>query len=121
VLLELVWRGRSHWTMFLLGGLCFWIIGSLNRRCAMPLMLQSCLGAMAVTALELCTGLIVNVWLGWNVWDYSSLPFNLMGQICLYFFVLWIPVSAVAAVAEDWLRHRLFSAPMPQIRVFDWG
>jgi len=44
-----------------------------------------------------------------------------MGQICLYFFVLWIPVSAVAAVAEDWLRHRLFSAPMPQIRVFDWG
>ena len=23
VLIELAWRGRSHWTMFVLGGLCF--------------------------------------------------------------------------------------------------
>ena len=29
--LELACRGRTHWTMFILGGLCFVIIGLLNE------------------------------------------------------------------------------------------
>jgi len=120
VLLELLWRGRSHWTMFVLGGLCFQLIGCLNRRQTMPLALQACLGAMIVTALELLTGITVNLLLDWNVWDYSALPANFLGQICLYYFVLWIPISAAAALAGNWLRHRLFGAPMPQIRLFRW-
>ena len=120
VLLELAWRGRSHWTMFLLGGLCFWLIGGMNRHHAMPLLMQACLGAVVVTVLEFGTGMIVNRMLGWNVWDYSALPCNLLGQVCLYFFVLWIPLSAVAAVTEDRLRHWLFSVPLPQQSVFFW-
>ena len=118
VLVELWWRGRSHISMFLLGGLCFWLIGQLNRRTSMSVAVQACVGACLITALELITGLIVNRWLGLNVWDYSDLPMNFLGQICLYYFVLWIPLSAAAVFLEDGLRRLLFGTPLPQYRLF---
>lgn len=117
VLLELIWRGRSHISMFLLGGLCFWLIGRLDRGSAVPLVYQACLGAVTVTALELVTGLVVNRWLGLGVWDYSGLPMNFLGQICLYYFLLWIPLSGIAAVLEDAARWLLFGVPMPRYRL----
>lgn len=117
VLVELLWRGRSHVTMFLLGGLCFWLIGRLDRKGTVPLPAQACLGAAVVTALELLTGLVVNCWLGLDVWDYSTLPLNYRGQVCLYYSLLWIPLSAAAAVLEDGLRRMLFGTPMPAYRL----
>ena len=118
VLVEFLWGGRSHVSMFLLGGLCFWLIGRIDRRWPVPVCAQACLGACIVTALELVTGLIVNRWLGWNVWDYSTLPMNFLGQICLYYFVLWIPLSAAAVILEDGLRRVLFGTPLPVYRLF---
>ena len=75
------------------------------------------MGACVVTGLELLTGLIVNCWLGLDVWDYSTLPANFLGQICLYYFVLWIPLSAAAVFLEDGLRRLLFRRPMPIYRL----
>ena len=49
---------------------------------ACPLWLQALCCAALVTAVELAAGLILNVWLGLGVWDYSNLPGNLLGQIC---------------------------------------
>lgn len=46
-------------------------------------------GALIVTAYEFCVGMIVNVRLGWQVWDYSTLPGNIMGQICPVFTTAW--------------------------------
>ena len=83
VVLELLWRGRSHWTMFILGGVCFVLIGLLNEVIPweMPLVLQGVMGsACIVTPLEFVTGCIVNLWLGWDVWDYSGLPCNLLDK-----------------------------------------
>ena len=117
VLIELWWRGHSHISMFLLGGLCFWIIGRLDRL-ELPVAGQACQGACIVTVLEFLTGLIVNRWLGLHVWDYSSLPLNFMGQVCLYYFVLWIPLSAAAVFLEDLLRRVLFGTPVPAYRLF---
>ncbi len=120
VTLEHLWRGWSHPSMFLLGGLCFLLLGALNEHPAtagVPLLWQSILGAGIVTVLELVTGLIVNVALDLNVWDYSALPFNFMGQICLYFFLLWIPVSTLAILADDAVRHLLFHEPWPHYRL----
>ena len=117
VLVELWWRGRSHISMFLLGGLCFWLIGQLDRHRAIPVALQACQGACVVTGLELVTGLVVNRWLGLDVWDYSGLPMNFLGQICLYYFVLWIPLSAAAVLLEDGLRRILFGTPLPVYRL----
>lgn len=117
VWIELLWRGRSHISMFFLGGLCFWLIGRLDRNHPVPVLVQACLGACLVTGLELAVGLVVNCWLGLGVWDYSGLPCNLLGQICLYYFVLWIPLSAAAVVAEDGVRRLLFRTPIPQYRL----
>ncbi|MBQ9990194.1 MAG: hypothetical protein IJP31_04540 [Lachnospiraceae bacterium] len=116
---ELLWRGRTHWTMFLVGGLCFVIMGLLNEyryTWDMPLVRQSLISAVIITGFEFVTGCIVNLWLGWDIWDYSDLPFNLFGQICLYYFFLWIPLSILGILLDDWLRYlfyRLFHKIFP--------
>ena len=73
ILLEMLWRGFSHWTMFLLGAVCFILIGLVNEvfEWDTPLILQMFCGCVIITALEFVTGCIVNLWLGWNILDYS--------------------------------------------------
>lgn len=107
VLIELLWRSRSHWTMFLLGGFCFICLGLINELLpwTTPFFSQVFLGACIVTVLEFLTGCIVNLWLKWNVWDYSNLPGNICGQICPQYFLLWMPVSAIGIVLDDHLRY----------------
>lgn len=118
VALELLWRGRSHPSMFVLGGLCFLVIGSLNEAWpSLALPFQAILGAVLTTALELVCGSIVNLWLGLGVWDYSMLPMNFRGQICLFFFLLWIPLSGFGVLLDDMLRFWLFHEPIP---VYKW-
>ena len=114
---ELLWRGWSHGSMFLLGGLCFWLIGALNV-CfpRMSVLVQMLVGTVVIVLAELCCGLVVNGWLGLAVWDYSLMPYHFMGQICLPFALLWFPVSGAALLAEDWLRQRLFGDPVPGYR-----
>lgn len=109
--IELVWRGYSHWTMFLLGGLCFVLIGAINEYIPwqMPLWKQAAIGTIIITSLEFLTGCIVNLWLGWNVWDYSNVPGNILGQICLPYMLMWVPVSMLAIVVDDYLRYWLFN------------
>ena len=92
--LEFIWRGRSHGSMFLLGGLCFCVVGRLGKR--LPPAMAQLAGAVVITALELATGLLVNR--GFVVWDYRTVPLNFLGQICLPFSLLWVPVSLAATV-----------------------
>lgn len=115
VLLELLWRGRSHWTMFLLGGFLFVVLGLLNEGLTweMSLVEQAVIGACTVTMAELVAGLILNCWLGLGVWDYSGMPCNLWGQICLPYTLLWAPVSMVAIVLDDYLRWWFFGEETP--------
>lgn len=95
--LELLYRGRSHGSMFLAGGLCFLLIGHLNRvEPRLPLPLRAVVGALIVTMVELGAGMIVNR--NHQVWDYRDQPLNFMGQICPVFTLLWVPLSLFAAV-----------------------
>lgn len=76
--IEILWRGHSHWTMAVVGGICFLVIGGLNNYIPweMPLWKQAGIGALFVTAMELVVGVPLNLMLGLHIWDYSSLPFN---------------------------------------------
>lgn len=95
MILEFLWRGRSHGSMFLLGGLCFLLVGgALGRAQRIPLALRLMLGSGVITALELATGLAVNR--DYGVWDYRQMPYQFQGQICLIYSLLWIPVSLLA-------------------------
>lgn len=110
--LELLWRGRTHGSMFLLGGACFVALGQL-KKLRLPLPILAVAGSILITAGELATGLLVNR--SYAVWDYRSLPMNYQGQICLRFSLLWIPVS-LFAMGLYGLLDRKISGIFPQNR-----
>lgn len=118
--IEYLWRGWSHWTMFLLGGLCFIALGLINEvfNWDTPLISQMAIGCIIITALEFITGCIVNIKLGWEIWDYSGLPFNLLGQISLRSSVAWYFLSAVGIILDDWLRYLFFGEDKPRYKIF---
>lgn len=122
-IIELIGRGHSHWTMFILGGLCFIALDSINEIIpwGMPFILQMLIGSIIITALELITGLIVNVALDWDVWDYSKMPFNFMGQICLTFSVIWFFIAPLGIVLGDFLRWDWFDEEKPRYTFVRWG
>lgn len=114
---EILYRAHTHPSMFITGGLCLVWVGGLNSFFGkvLPLPAQMAVGSMIITAAELFCGLIVNVGFHMDVWDYSDLPFNFMGQICLRFVVIWFFFSLVAIVAEDFIRSRLFGEEKKRI------
>ena len=120
IVLEIMFRGWSHWTMFILGGLCFVSLGMINEVLPweMPLWQQALIGAGIITALEFLTGCVVNLWLGWDVWDYSGMPGNVLGQICPQFILMWVPVSLAGIILDDWLRYWWFSEDKPRYKLF---
>jgi uncharacterized membrane protein len=96
MLLELLWRQRTHWTMGLAGGTCLSILYNLYNRYRSVHFLHKCVtGSLLITVVELFCGLWVNRMQRWNVWDYSALPFNLFGQICLQYSLYWAVLSGV--------------------------
>ncbi|MCM0709084.1 putative ABC transporter permease, partial [Faecalicatena sp. BF-R-105] len=97
----------------------FVLIGGLNEWLPweMPLLLQMLFGAAIVTALELLTGCVVNLWRGWAVWDYSNEWGNLWGQVCPRFSALWFLVSGGVIPLDDWLRWRWYGEERPRYRL----
>lgn len=96
-LLEILFRGYSHWTMALAGGLGAYALAQVARTLPeLPLRWRGWVGAACLTLIELAAGCICNLWLGMAVWDYSHLPCNLWGQICLPFTLLWFLLSLPA-------------------------
>lgn len=118
VFLECIWRGWSHWSMGLLGGICFIAIGLINEYLSWdtPLLLQMIIGGIIITILEFLTGCIVNLWLGWNIWSYANLPYNLLGQISLYSSIGWVGLSLVAIVLDDFIRWKYFGEEKPHYK-----
>ncbi len=106
-LIEVLWRGHTHWTMLILGGFCFYIMAQIGTHLQIPLYLRAVPCAYCVTALEFLTGCVVNLMLGWNVWDYSAQPMNLLGQVCLPYLGYWYLLSMPALLLASWLKGHL--------------
>lgn len=118
-ILEMLFRGWSHWTMFILGGVCFICLGLINEIIPWEMLLwqQVLIGAGIITGLEFATGCMVNLWFGWGVWDYSQMPGNILGQICPQFFLLWLPVSLAGIILDDCLRYWWWQEEQPHYNV----
>ena len=101
--LELLWRGHTHWTMLLCGGVCaeLMYLTAGSRKTMLPRRWTLC--AAEVTTVEYLTGLLVNLRLGWNVWDYSTHPLNVLGQICPEYTLLWFLLS----IPGVWLGRQI--------------
>ena len=118
-LIELLFRGHTHPSMYILGGICFIICGLYNEVLSWetPLVLQMFLGATSITILEFITGVIVNIILKLNVWDYSNMPFNILGQICLLFWFAWFFLSIIAIIVDDYIRYYFFGEEKPRYKI----
>ncbi|MBS5481407.1 MAG: putative ABC transporter permease [Acutalibacteraceae bacterium] len=112
--IEILWRGYTHWSMFIVGGACFQIIGrvqsafrhvSLFRRCV--------LCSAAITAVEFASGCLFNLHMKLNVWDYSKMFGNLYGQVCLLYSVLWGGLSVIAMPLHTYCYRFLERAGKP--------
>ena len=118
-LIELLFRGHTHPSMYILGGICFIICGLYNEVLSWetPLVLQMFLGATSITILEFITGVFVNIILKLNVWDYSNMPFNILGQICLPFWFAWFFLSTIAIIVDDYIRYYFFGEEKPRYKI----
>lgn len=107
VAMETVFRGYSHPSMLIVGGLCGVLVGAINQHPRFynaPVALQATAGALIVLAVEFLAGCVLNLWLGLDVWDYTGQPGNILGQVCPLFGLLWFLIMPLAIWAEDTAR-----------------
>lgn len=107
-LIEILWRGYTHPSMLIVGGICGLLIGLLNEKNKkMNLLQQMLIGMVIVTVLEFVSGIVLNLLLGLNVWDYSNMRFNLLGQVCPQFCIAWFFLSYLVIRIDDFLRKAI--------------
>lgn len=119
-LLECLSRGYSFFSMIIVGGLAGLCTGILNNTIfnwSTPLILQQFISMIIITLLEFSSGMILNIWLGLKVWDYSNQWGNIYGQICPKFMVFWFFVSLIAIFMDDLIRWKLFGEDKPHYRL----
>ena len=106
--LELLWRGDTHWTMPLAGGLCLVLMYLIANFMPQPLWQKWIMSAACTTTVEFTLDTVVNLRLGWHVWDYSTLAMNFMGQICPRFSLYWLLLAIPAVFFCNILRYYVF-------------
>ncbi len=118
--MEILYRGYSHISMLLAGGICFLMIGVIENILgeAASIIGQMLVCGLMITAVELVIGMIVNRQLHLNVWDYSREQYNFKGQICLLNCNLWFLLSGPAIVLHDLLRYLLMGGEIPHYKIF---
>lgn len=117
--IEILWRGYTHPSMIVVGGIGFLLVGGINDWFPRQISIigQGLIGGTIITGLELLSGLFLNVYLGFRIWDYSDLPLNVMGQICVPFWGLWCLLAVAAIVVDDYLRYWLFEEAKPHYKI----
>lgn len=107
-LIELMWRGYTHWSMLCAGGMSFLGLSSIchqMKKCG--IWLKAMAGSALITGIEYAFGVVFNIILKKNVWDYSRMPFNISGQVCILYSFLWMLLSLVAIPFAGFISKRL--------------
>ncbi len=92
--IEVIWRGYTHWSMMIAGGLCFIIFSLVAERFReRSIFFKAAVCALGVTAVEFIFGVLFNLVLRMEVWDYSHMPLNILGQICPLFTLMWAGIA----------------------------
>ena len=108
--LELLYRQRTHFSMFCAGGVVFVLLHRIcNQLQGGCRIITRCLtGSAVITAVELAFGLIFNR--RHTVWDYTEMPFNWKGQVCLPYSAVWallaLPATALAGAMDRALNKQ---------------
>ena len=117
--IELWFRGFSHWSMFVLGGLVFGfcVMQGVQMKWTEGLGIQIIRAVLYAVSLEFTTGIIFNKWLRRNIWDYSDQPFQLWGQICLPFMIIFSGLILIAIILGGILSSAIYKDPKPNFFV----
>ena len=100
--IETIWRGHTHWSMMIAGGLCFMLFSIVaDKMKDKPILVKAGVCAVGVTAIEFVFGVVFNLWLKMDVWDYSNMPLNLLGQICPLFSLIWVGIAVAFLPLAD--------------------
>ncbi len=92
-------------SMFIVGGLCVYIIGLLNEKTKIRMIYQSIIGTSLILLFELLFGIFLNIYLRLDIWDYSDLSFNIMGQVSLLFGFVWLFLTPFSVWVDDMIRE----------------
>ena len=116
---EVLFRGRTHISMLIVGGIDFILIGLLNEIISWDVALtsQMILSSLIIDLSELISGIYLNIYLGLNVWDYSDLPYNFLGQVSLEFSIIWFFFSLIPITLDDYLRYKYLGEEKPHYKI----
>ena len=106
-LIEILYRGRTHYSMFFAGAIVLSSFYYINQKYEMSFWLKCLVGMLIITGVELLFGLIFNIILKEHVWDYSGVPLNFLGQVCVPFSLLWFALSGVAFKVIDTVQETI--------------
>ena len=116
-LLETLYKGHvTHWSMFVLAGVVGILIGNINEYIPweMPFLYQCGIGMIIATLAEGLSGIVLNVWLKLNIWDYSRVPLSFFcKQCCVPFCMAWFCLSALCIWLDDYIRWKWFGEEKP--------
>lgn len=122
ITMEVMFRGFSYPLMGVCAGLLVIIIDKINDRISwdIDILAQSAIGMALITGMEYIIGTIfLNTNLLPVMWDYSNLPLNYRGIICVPFSVLWLLLSFIAILVADSINYYVFGEmPQPYYKLF---
>lgn len=119
--LELLWRGYTHWTMFVCAGLCGLAMANINNNWLefdTDFRIQVVASALVCTLMEFIFGIIFNG--DFTIWDYRGLwgTIHWLGdQVNVLFFGAWVVISLFGLPLLDWMQWKLGLAEKPYYRI----
>ena len=120
MLIEILFRGYTYYTMGFAGGLAFILIGLINEILSWDLFveIQMIISSIIVTLIELISGTILLDVFGMRMWDYSDQLFNYRGFICPLFSIAWLFLGLAAILLDDYIRYVKFNEEKPRYTSF---
>lgn len=98
--------GYTSIFMFFIGGIASLLVGLINERFRIPLIIEMVIGALIITTIELVSGLILKH-IGITIWDYSDMIWHYKGVICLEFSFIWFLLIPIIHIVDDCIRYYL--------------
>ena len=123
-MIEILFRGWSHWSMFVLTGfLGVFCVDSINNTLSFDCdyIAQILISTILCTIGEGISGIILNIWLQLNVWDYSKMTFGtfFFGQCNVLFCFAWmLIISIIIFYCDAYNYYILKIEPCPYYIIF---
>lgn len=121
ITIEVCFRGHSYLLMGIVGGIILLLIDQINERISwnIDLIVYGIIGSAIATLFEFIIGETLKILNLSPMWDYSNLPFNFDGVICLPFSLLWIILSIIGVLIADAINYYVFEElPIPYYKIF---